>query len=448
MTDNPTLKHLVQNSYHNLRIGVIGTATAAAVALTLGYGIPKYNDIAKENALDRGITAYYIVTDKSMDKINKQNENFRSYLTNLGSIKEGLQEIRKDDRLKWEDRIKELKKGGKKAEAAKAKQQRDQFIQLDSRLRETYQTCETKIEEMVKEAEDLNKYSTFWRRAVKAETFVLYEYISWARDYAEKVRSDGTLWGELITGLRKFGRFCLEDVLRKNPHDPEKKFQELRGRISMYTQAELGKQGLANIMQYLNEKLKETNLAEGEKQVYLLVRDSVQETGGVVRAVQFLDYIQHGTLPAEFKGDTKNLLAHQREGLKACSEAYSLFMERKNMIVEAEEIAMKLEESDFSKLDELTNYVKALEKKMQEGDVNLEEVSISPRDSEYLSMKENFLDYYKKSLGGLCILELLLGFSFMRSSFKEKKYLALKRENQALKNAQLKKNDAEPAEEE
>ncbi len=409
MVGKPGLLATVRGSYNGLKLGLWCAGTAAAVGFTAYASNNLYNSLSEEGTLERAATAYYIAADKSMQKIREESKKISEYTNQWNNISKELDEIRTSDQETLEKAIKKYNAQGRLMEAGKAGRIKEQLGSTDKRLKELYTERKDKLDDMVKKSKDLGKYSTLWRRAVKINTYFVYEFSTYTREWAEKGEQRDDLIGDTHRYLKKFGEWWIENVLRKKLEDSEKKMEQLRTRISVYTQAEQGKQGLANITKYLNDELAGENLGEGEKQLYLLVRDSIAQTGGVKTANDMLNYLTSEEIPEYLPKEVKGFLTGQKRMFDIIDESYKLFTKRYELVVEAEELGITLEKSDLDELDPLIKKAREVVRKMDESNKQLEEASINPQDPEYLEFKQEIKQYYYGSVAGLCGLEMLIG---------------------------------------
>ncbi len=426
------LLRMIGNSYNKIRSGcnkiryysnkgklfLIAAATAGAIGLTSWKGVSYYNRLRREGLFERAATVYFIGSGRSINKLLEETSKLKDYISEVNGAKEELEELRRRDLGKLDESIDSL---GDSELAKRLRGIRSELVQVDSELRNMYDKERKKLEEMVSASERLGKYSSFWRRAVKVKTFIVYEYLSYARRKIEEEKSKGGIRGKLYGGFEKFGESWLEGVLGKNASDSEKKYLELRERIRAYSQAENAEQGLANLVQHLNSRIKDKDLGEGEKQTYILIRDIISNTGNVRLAEEVLDYIQYGKLPNSLNKEAKRHLESQRELFDIINRSYDLYAKRFRLATEAEELGIELEKGRYERLEEISKRLDAIADGLLESDNMLRQIGVDPRDPEYLAAVRNFKSLYIIGLLILCGLEFSIGYFFYSGASQKRK---------------------------
>jgi len=417
----------IKNAYHTSKVGAIGTVTAAVLALTLWKGLSKYHELNKDGFFERAAMSYFIAADKSLEKMQAEQSNLERYLESVEEIREEMNNLRTKEAEELDERIRKFEQRGNAENADKLRRIKQDLTRIDAEIKTIYNDAEQKLEEIADVPEKLEKYSTIWRRAVKVYSFTIYEFLDYANKSAEELRkSEG--WR---TDIQRYleGKFTgrIEKTLEKKAEDSEKVFNELRERIRIYSEAELGKQGIANLMEYLNKKLKNNNLGEGEKQIYSLIRDSVNETKDTKQAQEILDFLQNGTAPKSLDRETRAYIQSQREVLDTINRVYNLVMQRTDLVVQAEELGIELEKGNLERLNGLTAKAEQIARDFSQSNENLKQIGVSPVDPEYLGTIRALQNWYLGALGILCAAELAVGYLLAANSQKERKQYQLKK---------------------
>jgi len=427
-----TLLSRIGNVYHAGKVGVIGAVTATALALTLWKGLSKYDEWKKDGFFERAATGYFIAADRSLDRMKDEQKNLERYLESVKEIREELNNLKTKEAGELDERIRRFEQRGNSKNADKLKGIKKDLTKIDSEIKGIYDNVEQKLEEIADVPERLEKYSTIWRRAVKVYSFTVYEYLSYANKKAEEIKKSKGWRASIQNFFEDRFKKRIENTLDKKAEDSEKTFKELRERIRMYSQAELGKQGIANLMEYLNDKLENQNIGEGEKQVYCLIRDSVKETKDTEQAYEILDFLQHGKTPKSLDNETKEYVQSQKEILNTINRVYNLIMRRTDLVVQAEELGIELEEGNLERLDELTAKAEKVVKDFSQSNQELKQIGVSPVDPEYLGTIRSLQNYYLGALALLCLAEAAVGYLFAANSLGKRKQYALEKQHDVL----------------
>ena len=420
-----TIGGKLKRAYNTGKILAIGVPFAALVGFTLWKGISLYNYFLGSGTFERAAEAYFIGSDKSQKKIKKEAEKLENHIDDVKSLRKDLDDLRQREQETLEDRIKEFNEKGEKEKAEKLTKLKQGIQENDARLKETYDKAQEKLEDITKVPDKLAKYSTLWRRTVKVETYLVYEFITYARQKSKERKEAGGTMGKLQEAFEGIGRMWL-GALGKTPEDSENKYKELTQRIRMYSSAELGKQGIANLIEDLNKQLENKNLSKGEKEMYELLRDSIRETEDTKVASQILDYLEKGKVPADIDKTAQKYLNEnvesQKELLGLIDTYHKLVMDRYDIVVQAEETGIELEQGNFEMLEELTKKADVIVENLEKSDAELKKIGVNPRDPEFLDLVDHYKNLYLGVLAGLCLLEAAAAYYVMRNSLNKRKY--------------------------
>lgn len=422
------------------KLGVIGGATATLCALTLGYAAHLYRHFNKVGAWERIATALYIGKDTSMDRIRNESDKLHDYNMRLHAARQDLNNYRAAENANIEARIAMMEKDKETGKAAELRGIHDQLIDADKQLRGIYDGIEDKLETIASvPTEQLDQYSTLWRRTVKVNAFLTYEVVTYAKARVDEITKKGGIEAWVFENVVKRGlEAWAKYVLGAKEEDLKNKYEALRGRILAYTKAEIEKQGLGNFMESFNEFMDQQNLSEAEKDLYLVVRDSINETGDNVLALQMLDYIEHGKLPPkgldgiEISADTRQLIEAQKDIVDKVTEAYKIVINKVALIDRAERLGIAYEKSNLQDLDQLSESLDVLSRDIEKSQQELLALGVQPKDPNYLALIDKLKLYYWGAVSAVCLLQLAAGAFVGRSAIHKNKFYNLQREYDAL----------------
>ena len=107
-------------------------------------------------------------------------------------------------------------------------------------------------------------------------------------------------------------------------------------------------------------------------------------------------------------------------------------MERTDLVVQAEELGIELEQHNLERLDGLTAKAEQIVKDFSQSNENLKQIGVSPVDPEYLSTIRSLENAYLIGLAAVCLLEAALGYAFASGALKERKQYKLQKQHDIL----------------
>ena len=385
------------------KLYLITALTAGAMGLTFNHAWKNYNEMKAFDTFERAATSYFIVTDKSMKRIRKNQQVMSDLLNELQDCSSGNLESLIEDQRKDADFI------------------RDSLARTDEEISELYSEARQRIEEIAKmPLENMERYSRLWRRAVKVKGFINYEYITFAD---RKIDAEDTATDHVLG----FANWWIESVLNKEAKDSERMYEALKLKLQAYTDAEIEKQGLANIMEDLNGFMEDKKLTRGEQKMYELIKDSIRETGDNEQALQIIDYLKDGKIPDDIEPGARDTLEAQANMFDYINKAQELVERKVYLINKAENIGLKLEDEGYKVLDKIEKRYASLRELIEESRSQMADMDIEYRDPEFDKLQDTMKQYYWGFFGAIMLLEFGIGYTVSRSAREKDRYHKLKR---------------------
>jgi len=417
-----------RKAYHSGVVGLTMLGTIGIAGATGVGGALLHDHLTNTKAYERYATAAMIATDATYRQVVEEKKKLDTYLEEYLTIRVKTASLIESDVQAIDDKISEYSKEGRHDRARELSKTKDELIMTTGSLNSIYNKQYEKLDEIRGMEQRMAEYSTLMRRAAKIRHSIDHEFVSYARGNVDRLKDVPG-----YDGLQNFIRTYLS-FRGKTAKDADLGFQNLREILNSYAVAERGKQGIENLLKRLNLELSSRkNMGELYRETCVLLTELVQVTNDPMKGIEFLDYIEKGTVPDGLDSYAANLIRSHNDLFGLVDDFHEAIMHRMELVDRAESLGVELEKKDLEMMLKLKEQGEDITEKMMQSNEQLRRLKVSDTSDRYLQIVNLMKSGVVYGTFGFVGAELLFGYYIAQNSRRKRKILVLELENSSLK---------------